>query len=141
MLLRCPIEDFNLCESCPYYDFVAFELDCQGDCPTCPTATVNCCPCADVERVRSYWRDRKIDDHVLLAVHLLVDSTLDEGDRMLVAVRAAGLGKVPCIIRERLTDEQALTLIHDVNYYFGQTIALQFVNVQEGGRGAYIQTR
>ena len=157
MLLRCPIEDFNLCEDCPYYDFVAFELNCQGDCPTCPTATVNRCPCVDVERVRAYWRDREIDDHVLLSTTLLVDSTLDDGDvtdldglvesirrhrlifplvvrpykpgrferyevvvsqRMLVAVRAAGLIKVPCIIKERLTDEQALQLIHDVDYYF-----------------------
>jgi len=111
----------------------------------------------DVERVRAYWRDREIDDHVLLSTTLLVDSTLDDGDvtdldglvesirrhrlifplvvrpykpgrferyevvvsqRMLVAVRAAGLIKVPCIIKERLTDEQALQLIHDVDYYF-----------------------
>ena len=94
---------------------------------------------------------------MLLAVDLLVDSTLDNGDvtnlagliesihrhrlifplvvrpckpgrferyevvvsqRMLVAVRAAGLTKVPCIIKERLTDEQALELVHDVDYYF-----------------------
>lgn len=157
MMLRCPIEDFDLCSKCPYYDFVAFELNCQGDCPTCPTETVNRCPCVDIERVRAYWRDREIDDHVLLAVNLLVDSTLDNGDvtnlagliesihrhrlifplvvrpckpgrferyevvvsqRMLVAVRAAGLTKVPCIIKERLTDEQALELVHDVDYYF-----------------------
>jgi len=125
----------------------------------------------DVERVRAYWRDREIDDHVLLSTTLLVDSTLDDGDvtdldglvesirrhrlifplvvrpykpgrferyevvvsqRMLVAVRAAGLIKVPCIIKERLTDEQALQLIHDVDYYFQSLPGTQGWSLRRG---------
>ena len=75
MLIKCPKYFTDECDhTCPHFTNFLQEY-CQGDCPSCPIAVRNRCPCVDPARVEEYWL-QAIDEHSLFPLHVVVPSTL-----------------------------------------------------------------
>ena len=75
MLIKCPKYFTDECDhTCPHFTNFLEEY-CQGDCPSCPVAVRNRCPCVDLARVEEYWQ-QAIDEHSLFPLHVIVPSTL-----------------------------------------------------------------
>jgi hypothetical protein len=49
--------------------------NCSEDCPSCPVAVRNRCPCVDHAQVEAYWQ-QAVDEHTLLPARLVVPSRL-----------------------------------------------------------------
>jgi hypothetical protein len=75
MLIKCTKYFAGECDhTCPHFTHFLQEY-CQEDCPSCPIAVRNRCPCVDPARVEDYWQ-QAIDEHSLFPIHFIVPSTL-----------------------------------------------------------------
>ena len=157
MLIKCPKFFTGECDhTCPHFSHFLLE-NCNEDCPSCPVAVRNRCPCVDHAQVEAYWH-QAVDEHTLLPARMVVPSSLvpqvaphpalvrairrrgelvfplvvrpsEHGRReryevvasqeLYSAARKAGLDRLPVIIKRRLSDEQALALIGEMNLYTG----------------------
>ena len=169
MLIKCTKYFADECDhTCPHFTHFLQEY-CQEDCPSCPIAVRNRCPCVDPARVEEYWQ-QAIDEHSLFPLHMIVPSSLvpqtapppalvrairsrgglvfplvvrpwEQGRReryevgasqqVYDAAREAGIDRVPVIVKRRLSDEQALELIHEIPLYLGSSLDLYLDGGQE----------
>jgi hypothetical protein len=75
MLLKCTKYFADQCDhTCPHFTHFLQEY-CQEDCPSCPVAVRNRCPCVDLAQVQAYW-EQAVDEHALFPLHMIVPSTL-----------------------------------------------------------------
>ena len=75
MLIKCPRFFTGECDdTCPHFSHFLLQ-HCNEDCPSCPVAVRNRCPCVDHARVEAYWQ-QAVDEHTLLPARVVVPSTL-----------------------------------------------------------------
>jgi len=75
MLIKCPRFFTGECDhTCPHFSHFLLE-NCTEDCPSCPVAVRNRCPCVDHAQVEAYWQ-QAVDEHTLLPARMVVPSSL-----------------------------------------------------------------
>ena len=75
MLIKCPKFFTGECDhTCPHFSHFLLE-NCNEDCPSCPVAVRNRCPCVDRAQVEAYWQ-QAVDEHTLLPARMVVPSSL-----------------------------------------------------------------
>jgi len=75
MVIKCPKFFTGECDhTCPHFSHFLLE-NCNEDCPSCPVAVRNRCPCVDHAQVEAYWQ-QAVDEHTLLPTRMVVPSSL-----------------------------------------------------------------
>ena len=102
MLIKCPRFFTGECDhSCPHFSHFLLE-NCSEDCPSCPLAVRNRCPCVDLAQVEAYWQ-QAVDEHTLLPTRLVVPSTLVPRvvppPELVQAIRRRGELAFPLVVR------------------------------------------
>ena len=102
MLIKCTKYFADECDhTCPHFTHFLQEY-CQEDCPSCPIAVRNRCPCVDPARVEEYWQ-QAIDEHSLFPLHVIVPSTLVSQaippPALVQAIRSRGGLVFPLVVR------------------------------------------
>ena len=102
MLIKCPRFFTGECDdTCPHFSHFLAE-NCTEDCPSCPTAVRNRCPCVDHRQVEVYWQ-QAVDEHTLLPARMVVPSTLVPqvvpSPGLVRAIRRRGELVVPLVVR------------------------------------------
>ena len=102
MLLKCTKYFADECDhTCPHFTNFLQEY-CKEDCPSCPIAVRNRCPCVDPARVEEYWQ-QAIDEHSLLPLHMIVPSSLvpqtAPPPTLVQAIRSRGGLVFPLVVR------------------------------------------
>ena len=102
MLIKCPRFFTGECDhTCPHFSHFLLE-NCSEDCPSCPMAVRNRCPCVDHAQVEAYWQ-HAVDEHTLLPARLVVPSTLVPQvvppPALVQAIRRRGGLVIPLVVR------------------------------------------
>ena len=102
MLIKCPRFFTGECDhTCPHFSHFLLE-NCSEDCPSCPLAVRNRCPCVDLAQVEAYWQ-QAVDEHTLLPTRLVVPSTLVPRvvppPELVQAIRRRGELAFPLVVR------------------------------------------
>ena len=102
MLIKCPRFFTGECDhTCPHFSHFLAE-NCTEDCPSCPVAVRNRCPCVDHTQVEVYWQ-QAVDEHTLLPAQWVVPSTLVPQvvppPELVQAIRRRGGLVFPLIVR------------------------------------------
>ena len=102
MLIKCPRFFTGECDhTCPHFSHFLAE-NCSEDCPSCPVAVRNRCPCVDHAQVEAYWQ-QAVDEHTLLPARMVVPSTLvpqvAPSPDLVRAIRRRGELVFPLVVR------------------------------------------